>query len=142
MKKIILLVVLLAAVALNAEELKSLRGEHPLDSVPPPPEKKIWAKDGETIPRNYVQQPPLIPHKITGYQINLKYNKCLSCHGWKHYKESGATKISLTHFKDREGNELSDVSPRRYFCTQCHVPQANAKPLVENTFKPVDSIKE
>ena len=23
---------------------------------------------------------------------------------------------------------LADVSPRRYFCTACHVPQADAKP--------------
>ena len=43
------------------------------------------------------------------------------------YKESGATKVSITHFKDRDGRELSNISPRRYFCTQCHVPQTNAK---------------
>ena len=28
------------------------------------------------------------------------------------------------------------MSPRRYFCNQCHVPQSDAKPLVGNTFKP------
>ncbi|BAN97353.1 hypothetical protein E05_25870 [Plautia stali symbiont] len=32
----------------------------------------------------------------------------------------------------------STVSPRRYFCLQCHVPQTDAKPVVENTFKPAD----
>lgn len=126
---------------INAEELSSLRGDHPLDEVSKVAEKKNWAKDGEPISRNYVQQPPLIPHKIKGYQINLKFNKCLSCHSWKKYRESGATKISQTHFKDRDGNDLAEVSARRYFCTQCHVPQANAKPLVENTFKPVDAVK-
>ena len=26
-------------------------------------------------------------------------------------------------------------------CTQCHVPQANAKPLVENEFKPLQAIR-
>ena len=34
----------------------------------------------------------------------------------------------------------ANVSARRYFCTQCHVPQADAQPLVENTFKPVTAI--
>ncbi|WP_175463882.1 nitrate reductase cytochrome c-type subunit, partial [Vibrio cholerae] len=33
------------------------------------------------------------------------------------------------------------VSPRRYFCLQCHVPQADAKPLVENDFERVDSLR-
>jgi cytochrome c-type protein NapB len=41
----------------------------------------------------------------------------------------------VTHFRDREGQELDNVSPRRYFCTQCHVPQTDAKPLVDNTFQ-------
>jgi len=88
-----------------------------------------YEKDREPIPREYVQQPPLIPHTIANY------NKCMDCHSWTRYKETGATKVSLTHFKDRDGKELSNISPRRYFCTQCHVPQTNARPLVGNTFK-------
>ena len=42
--------------------------------------------------------------------------------------------ISITHFMTREGQMLADVSPRRYFCTACHVPQADVAPLVENDF--------
>ena len=52
-----------------------------------------------------------------------------------HIGTSGATKVSVTHFRAREGQELDNVSPRRYFCTQCHVAQTDAKPLVENTFQ-------
>jgi cytochrome c-type protein NapB len=88
------------------------------------------------MPRDFVQQPPLIPHTIRDYQITKNFNKCMDCHSWTRYKEFNATKVSLTHFKDRDGKELSNISPRRYFCTQCHVPQADAKPLVANTFKP------
>ena len=73
--------------------------------------------------------------------INKKFNKCLTCHSWANYKEAGATKISQTHFSDRENNVLANIAPRRYFCTQCHVPQVNAKPLVENTFNPLQTIK-
>ncbi|MGD8350279.1 MAG: nitrate reductase cytochrome c-type subunit, partial [Gammaproteobacteria bacterium] len=36
---------------------------------------------------------------------------------------------------------LSDVSPRRYFCLQCHIEQTDAEPLIENTFKRVDSLQ-
>ncbi len=32
--------------------------------------------------------------------------------------------------------KLNKLNPARYNCSQCHVPQANVKPLVENTFKP------
>ena len=53
-----------------------------------------------------------------------------------HARETGATKISLTHFRTRDGVEMSSVSPLRYFCNQCHVPQSEAKPLIGNTFKP------
>ena len=41
--------------------------------------------------------------------------------------------ISVTHYMTREGQMIADVSPRRYFCTACHVPQADVQPLVENT---------
>ena len=122
------------------ESISSLRGTHGLDEVSKEAEPKRWPKDGLPIQRNYVQQPPLIPHKIDGYQINTKFNKCLSCHSWSKYRQSGATKISQTHFKGRDGIDLASVSSRRYFCTQCHVPQANATPLVGNTFTPVHSV--
>ena len=124
----------------NAAEVKSLRGSMELDQNSSAPEMKKYAKDGEPIPRDYVQQPPLIPHKIDGYIVNLKSNKCLSCHSWKNYREARATKISQTHFEDRDNHVLANVSARRYFCTQCHVPQVNAQPLVENEFQPITAI--
>ena len=135
---------LLAATAIsmpaNSAEIESLRGSSELDQDSKAPELKKYAKDGEPIARDYVQQPPLIPHKIKGYKVNLKSNKCLSCHSWKNYREAGATKISQTHFEDRDENVLANISARRYFCTQCHVPQVNTQPLVENSFEPITAI--
>jgi cytochrome c-type protein NapB len=98
-------------------------------------------RDRPPIPRDFVQQPPLIPHTIRGYNITGNFNKCMDCHSWSRYQEMGATKISITHFKDRDGRELSNVSPRRYFCTQCHVPLTDAKPLVTNQFKPATGLR-
>ena len=114
---------------------------NPLDDAPKKPAVLKVQDDREPITRDYVQQPPLIPHHIKGYKINKKFNKCLTCHSWSNYKDAGATKISQTHFSDRENNVLSNIAPRRYFCTQCHVPQVNAPPLVENTFDPLQTIK-
>lgn len=91
-------------------------------------------KDRPVIQRNYEQQPPLIPHSIRNYNITTKFNKCLDCHAPSRYKETGATMIAKSHFKDRDGKELSHVTPRRYFCVQCHVPQTDAKPLIQNTY--------
>ncbi len=124
-----------------AEHVESLRGVNPMDEPAKAPQVMKWQNDREPITRDYMQQPPLIPHKTKGYKINIKSNKCLTCHSWANYKEAGATKISQTHFNDRQDNVLSNIAPRRYFCTQCHVPQVNAKPLVENTFNPLQTIK-
>src|SRR5262249_2874520 len=85
--------------------------------------------------RNYPEQPPVIPPAIDGYQITLPTNQCLSCHARQFVEGSGAPMISVTHFMDRDGQILADVTPRRYFCNACHVPQTDAKPLVPNTFR-------
>ncbi len=123
------------------EGVSSLRGTNELDAASNRVAPKKWQSDREPIQRDYVQQPPLVPHSIEGYKINVKFNKCLTCHSWANYKDAGATKISQTHFEDRTGDIHANVAARRYFCTQCHVPQVDAQPLVENTFQPVEAIK-
>ncbi len=86
--------------------------------------------------RNYRQQPPLIPHSIEQYQIDLRTNQCLSCHDWTKAGERNAPTLSMTHYLDRDGNELDQIAGTRYFCNQCHVPQADAPALVNNLFQP------
>lgn len=124
-----------------AGDVTSLRGHADIAEQSLPAEIIHWQPEQEPLARDYVQQPPLVPHKIEGYAINLKFNKCLSCHSWANYKQAKATKISPTHFRNRDGIEMANVSAQRYFCTQCHVPQADAKPLVENTFQSVDILQ-
>ncbi|ATL91841.1 periplasmic nitrate reductase electron transfer subunit [Aeromonas sp. CU5] len=120
--------------------IKSERGATDLvieaDAVP----LKNFRKDGDMYDRQYIHQPPLIPHDIRNYEVDNKVNKCLACHSFKNASAMKAPKISPTHFETRDGTTLGEVSPRRYFCLQCHVPQADAKPLVENTFKPVEAL--
>lgn len=120
--------------------LESLRGSTLLEDTRAADNMKKYPRE-HTLESDYVYQPPLIPHNIRNYEVSLNANKCLACHSWKNAKEMGATKISVTHFVNREDAVLADVSPRRYFCLQCHVPQADAKPLVENKFESVDSLR-
>jgi len=123
-------------------DIASLRGNVPLDEASVPATIQRMQPDHSPDARAYVQQPPLIPHRIDGYTINLKFNKCLTCHSWANYRNKGATKISPTHFNDRDGGMLANISGQRYFCTQCHVPQVDAEPLVENSFEPLRAIKQ
>ena len=119
----------------------SLRGNTELDITRPADPFKRVIRDRSTYVSDYVYQPPLIPHSIRNYELSTNANKCLSCHSFKRSVESGATKISVTHYETRQGQVLSDVSPRRYFCLQCHVVQTDTRPLVQNTFTPVESLR-
>ena len=93
-------------------------------------------KQQQRMALNYVNQPPLIPHSVDGYQVSKNTNRCLQCHGVEHYRTTGAPRVSPTHFIDRDGKVSSEVSPRRYFCLQCHVTQTDAAPIVGNSFQP------
>ena len=106
----------------------------PMGDVPAPPVARPVIDD-KRLMRNYPEQPPIIPHSIDNYQLTLKTNRCLDCHRRQFTEGSGAPMISVTHFMDRDGQVLADVTPRRYFCTACHVQQTDAQPLVPNTFK-------
>ncbi|KAG0754014.1 hypothetical protein G6F22_021201 [Rhizopus arrhizus] len=85
-------------------------------------------------------QPPTIPPKLAGYPSDKHYNRCLACHARGNTEETQAPPLRVTHSMDRDSNVLAEVSPRRYFCVQCHVPQAEAKPLVSNTYQDIDVI--
>ena len=85
--------------------------------------------------RNYRQQPPLIPHRIDQYEIDKKVNQCMRCHDWPYNVTENAPKISETHYTNREGQALDHIARTRWFCTQCHVSQLRASPLVSNTFR-------
>ena len=125
-----------AGVAGAQERLESLRGDVAIEQLSKNDNMFRPEKDQDLIPRNFQKQPPLIPHSIKGYNITQNFNKCMDCHSKERAEETGATKVAKSHYLDREDKKLGNISPRRYFCMQCHVPQFDAKPLVENTYKP------
>lgn len=138
--RVAIAVVILAAAGsaalaqMTSEIVPPLTGAaQPMGEIPAAPIPK-WTVDDIRKMRAYPDQPPVIPHSIEGYQLSVNTNRCLSCHKREFTEGSGAPMISVTHYMTREGQMLADVSPRRYFCTACHVPQADATPLIGNTF--------
>ena len=106
----------------------------PMEVEPAPPLAQPLTDDIRRM-RAYPEQPPVIPHSIEGYQLSLRANRCMDCHSRQYVEGSGAPMISITHYMDRDGQMLADVSPRRYFCAECHVQQTDAGLLVGNGFR-------
>jgi cytochrome c-type protein NapB len=155
MRSVLLIVLLMLPIA--------LQGQDPTadEPAPPPPETQSLDPLRRGVPINeetrplpmartentdlrrkraYPDQPPTIPHTIDGYQVDRNSNRCLLCHSRANAETFQAPMVSVTHFVDRDGQVLASVSPRRYFCTQCHVVQTDAKPLVGNDFREVDEL--
>ena len=145
MKRFLTIVVVLALTSgavIAQQSVATLREKVPLaENGKPVAIPKVVNNDLRQV-RNYPEQPPLIPHKIDGYQIDINFNQCLECHSRANSGVTQAPMVSITHFMNRDNQFLASVTPRRYFCTQCHVGQTEARPLVGNTFVDVDSVLE
>jgi cytochrome c-type protein NapB len=119
--------------------VKSMRGAD-VASVDNAQEQKTYVGGrpgtGAKVARTFSTQPPVIPHDIEKFgDVNLEENSCMDCHSAANFEKKKAPKIGDSHFIDpRTGKKLADSSMARYNCTQCHVPQVDAPPLVENVF--------
>jgi cytochrome c-type protein NapB len=135
-KPVLILLVTMSApffsASINADVI-SLRGDEILSTSKEPIKAKVMNVEGG-IERSYKQQPPMVPHAVDTYTINLKNNGCLKCHSETTYEKEKAPKIGDSHYMDRDGKVLPTISSRRYFCNQCHVAQEGVEPMVKNNF--------
>ena len=137
-----LLALLLPCVVAQAQApalVDPLRGKVAIPDSTKPPRLSNNINDDQRLKRNYDKQPPVIPHRVDGYQVDKNFNKCMDCHARAKTDFSGAVPVSETHYRDRDGKQLDHVSTRRYFCMQCHVAQDPVTPLVGNGFRGVDT---
>ena len=139
---LISIMILLISAGSAADEVKSLRGATEINENSVEPTTKDLMENQGPIARGFVQQPPLAPHSVDEFNIDLNSNMCLVCHSPATYLNAGATKISDTHFAEPKEGAQADVAGQRYFCKQCHVSQRNVEPLVENSFEPVKAVQE
>lgn len=129
----------LATSAIAADTPASMRGIDVAAQDQPPEVKPYVGKRPGTetpIARTFSAQPPVIPHAVDNFdEINLETNQCMDCHSAATHKKKKAPVVGLSHFIDRDGKKHVEATGSRYNCVQCHVPQVDAPPLVENTFK-------
>lgn len=129
----------IAAPAFAQETPKPMRGaEVTAEDQAPDAKKYVGGKPGgqTKVARTFSTQPPVIPHAVENFdEITLEENQCLSCHSAATYQKKKAPKIGDSHFRDRDGHVLPEASAARHNCVQCHVPQVDAPPLVDNEFK-------
>jgi cytochrome c-type protein NapB len=123
-----------------SRQLDGLRRGVPVDQeAAPPPMARVENVDRKRL-RAYPMQPPTIPHAIDGYQVDKNSNRCMLCHARANAEKFQAPPVSVTHYMDRDDQFLATISPRRYFCNQCHVVQTDAPVLVTNTFEDIDAV--
>ncbi len=96
------------------------------------------AGESKVYERAFENAPPMISHDIEGMlPITTNNNSCLGCHDPAVASAVGATSVPKSHmFNMRKQSVMTTVSNARYSCTQCHAPQSDNEPLVENTFTP------
>ena len=119
----------------SADFIDPLRGPVAITATTQPPRLGNAVNNDSRVERNYSLQPPIIPHRIDGYQVDKNFNKCLDCHAREKSTVSQAIPVSATHYIDRSGKVLDHISTRRYFCKQCHVVQEAVPALVGNGFR-------
>ena len=102
------------------------------------------AKPGwnDPLPRAWEDAPPQIPHRVEEFlPVVAADNQCLDCHDIPKYIDKpknmdrsvkSKSPMSRGHYATEE---LEDVAGARFNCTQCHVPQSDAAPLVESTYR-------
>jgi cytochrome c-type protein NapB len=97
----------------------------------------------ENLPESFPGAPPQIPHTIDLFlPVTRENNLCLGCHDYQQFRDQKekvlTTPMPASHYTDLRSAPdkiAQQVEGARYVCTQCHVPQAEVKPLVENSFQ-------
>ena len=122
-----------------AQTVSAMRGsEVPAVDKAPEIQPYLGSKPGghALIPRTFQQQPPLVPHKVEGFDdITSEDNVCLDCHIHKEVRGQKIPQVKESHLVKPVNPDAPEINKARWQCNSCHVPQIDAKPLVENVFK-------
>lgn len=124
----------------TAQQVSAMRGaEVSATDNAPIVQPYLGSKPGQQalITRTFKEQPPLIPHKVDGFDdISATDNACLDCHSHTEFRGQKIPRAGKSHFVQPVTADAAPVlNMQRWQCNSCHVPQIDAKPLVENTFK-------
>ena len=140
---IIVLAVLCSAVfgCVGVQQFQTIRGADVPTADQVPQDLAYQGKrPGELklIERTFEGQPPLIPHSIANYEeITVTENPCIECHISDDFKGKKMPRVSNSHLVAAPTAAKPELvlSMSRWQCNSCHVPQVDAKPLVDNSFQ-------
>jgi cytochrome c-type protein NapB len=100
--------------------------------------------ENETEEAYFSESPPIIPHQVEEFlPIRIDDNQCLDCHDAQdaigtELEAGDPTPMPVSHYTDLRndpGTVTNKVMGARFTCVQCHAPQADAPPLVANTYQ-------
>jgi len=120
--------------------------------------RSAQAGESSKIKRAFQDAPPMIPHDVTDFlPITRTNNACVGCHAPDIAPAMGATPIPPSHYLDMRPRHICDgvkfkkkidntknetdvkklthLSQARFNCSQCHAPQSQGNPSVENLFE-------
>ena len=111
-----LVLILMSSAAMPQSGLvDATRGPTPLTEEPRPPPMANQENTDVRRNRAFPMQPPTIPHRIDGYQVDRNANRCIGCHSRTRIEETKAIPIPATHYMDRDGTVRgSEGSPRPF----------------------------
>ncbi len=126
------------SIAQQMAGVQTLRGADTAAADKAPDQKDyVGKKPGlqQPIARTFKEQPPLVPHAVDNFdEINVTENQCMDCHSPEKYREKKAPKLGDSHLAFSSDGTKKTLTMDRYQCNTCHVPQVDAKPLVNSTF--------
>jgi nitrate reductase (cytochrome), electron transfer subunit len=128
---------LLAPVSMRGNEVSEKDSAPDIKSYT---QKTPGVGEQKLISRTFINQPPVIPHSIEKYvPLNVEENACMECHQTDELRGKPVPQIGKSHFSKTEKNidGTAKLEMTRFQCDSCHVPQVDAPPLVENTFRGV-----
>jgi cytochrome c-type protein NapB len=91
----------------------------------------------QLIARTFIGQPPMVPHTVEKYvPLTIEENACMECHQTEEIRGQKIPQIGQSHFsktaKTKTNKPALEMS--RFQCDSCHVPQVDAKELVDSKF--------
>ena len=96
----------------------------------------------DRLAKAWDELPPQIPHRVEEFlPVVMEDNQCLDCHDVPKYIgkpfNTDRTKKSKSPMSENHyaSEDLDEIAGARFNCMQCHVPQTNAEPLVDNTYR-------
>ena len=92
----------------------------------------------QLISRTFVGQPPMVPHTVEQYvPLTMEENACMECHhdgGNARPEDAADRRRAISRRRSSQVTASRRVEMSRFQCDTCHVPQVDAKELVDSKF--------